>query len=719
LRETLPDRDDFLRLLDWNVEEPPFFAESAHVAGGNLALWAEAQGGVGAIPLDRRLDLLARVADAVAAAHSVGVLHKDLKPGNVLVLDTPQGARIRLADFGSGGVVDPELLAAHGITRMGFTQAVPAGQDTSGTPVYLAPEVLAGQPFTVQSDVYALGVMLYQLIAGDLRKTLAPGWEKDVADELLREDIALAAAGNPADRLGDAAALAQRLRDLERRCQERADEALRRAQTARTQQLREQVRRLRTVAATLVIATGVAAAAGAYAFHARNEARRAAATTAAVNEFLNEDLLASADPRRGPTRNLTVRAMLDRAAGTVDARFAGEPAAAGEIHATLGRAYQGIGEFVAARAALERAAALFDAVDGEFSARGFEVRQRLVNVLQNLGQRQQSCVLAQSLLEQARARLPDGDERVLTARLAHTRCRLLGDVTAYDGAIADLALLVEELEVRGLHTHDAYAAAVQSQAMALFDSERYAAAATSHRKVVAGAERAYGPGHVVTIRGRAMLAGALMYAGELAEADAELGRAWADLRQWSGEDTGDGEYLRIWEGLLRLEQGRFDEAERLARQCLTSPLGQQRRGTFRTSGLFLLGEALLERDPVQGLAHLREAVEHAAAQNVSRRHYDTPARAIWAGALLRLGRIPEAEAVLRQVDEADVAALNRSSWRYALLRRAQGLLWLEQGRSEEGRAALKDSRDIYQSLYGPAHWRTRRAVEEHVRALRA
>ena len=217
LRETLSGRDDFLWLTDWNVDEPPFFVESEYVAAGNLAVWAEAQGGLAAVPLERRLELLAQVARAVAAAHAVGVLHKDLKPANVLIAERDGRPRIKLADFGSGVAVDPGAFAVHGITRMGFTQAVPVNGDTSGTPVYLAPEVLAGQPFTVKSDVYALGVMLYQLVVGDVRRALAPGWEKGIADELLREDIAAAAAGDPADRLGDAALLAERLGGLEQR----------------------------------------------------------------------------------------------------------------------------------------------------------------------------------------------------------------------------------------------------------------------------------------------------------------------------------------------------------------------------------------------------------------------------------------------------------------------------------------------------------------------
>ena len=83
--------------------------------------------------------------------------------------------------------------------------------------MYLAPEVLAGQSPSAAADVYALGVMLYQLMVGDFRKPLAPGWEAEIKDPLLREDIADAACGDPAKRLNSAADLVERLLTLDER----------------------------------------------------------------------------------------------------------------------------------------------------------------------------------------------------------------------------------------------------------------------------------------------------------------------------------------------------------------------------------------------------------------------------------------------------------------------------------------------------------------------
>jgi DNA-binding winged helix-turn-helix (wHTH) protein len=234
LKDELGDRDDIARVLDWNFDEPPYFLESEYTEGGSLADWAQSIGGIGNVALETRLELIAQVAEALAAAHSVGVLHKDVKPRNVLIGEDENGRpKARLTDFGVGVVKDRSVLLGRDFTVTGFTGATADDRSGSGTRLYAAPEVLEGRTPTTLADVYAVGVMLYQVVVGDLERALAPGWERDVADEVLRQDIAACVEGRPERRLSNPLALAERLRSLtQRRAESEAPRRRRRRKLA-------------------------------------------------------------------------------------------------------------------------------------------------------------------------------------------------------------------------------------------------------------------------------------------------------------------------------------------------------------------------------------------------------------------------------------------------------------------------------------------------------
>src|SRR5204863_2897920 len=111
IRGNVGDRDDIARLLGVQVDEAPFYLESEYSPAGNLAQWAEKRGGLATVPLNLRLELLGRIARAVAAAHSLGIIHKDIKPSNVLIAEHEGGVRPRLTDFGIGVLTTTTLLA--------------------------------------------------------------------------------------------------------------------------------------------------------------------------------------------------------------------------------------------------------------------------------------------------------------------------------------------------------------------------------------------------------------------------------------------------------------------------------------------------------------------------------------------------------------------------------------------------------------------------------
>jgi serine/threonine protein kinase/class 3 adenylate cyclase len=282
LKDTLGDREEIVRILDWSFDEAPYFLEEEYVGGGDLVEWAEQRGGIGAVPPAERLEIAAQVAEALAAAHSVGVLHKDVKPQNVLLTRDRDGrTRAKLTDFGIGQVLDQQALLARGITVLGLTELSAPDSSLSGSRLYMAPEVSEGKPATVQADVYSLGVLLYQMMAGDFHHALAPGWRRDVADPLLAEDIACFVDGAPERRPASAREVAGRLRRLEERRAEREAERRAReeseAQRLALEKAQRRRKQLGIVAAAAVVVLAVVSALAIQALRDRQRAERAQA----------------------------------------------------------------------------------------------------------------------------------------------------------------------------------------------------------------------------------------------------------------------------------------------------------------------------------------------------------------------------------------------------------------------------------------------------------
>ena len=309
LKERVGDHPNIVRLLEVYFDEPPFYVVMDHVEGQDLKVWCEEQGGVEKVPLAARLDIVAQIADALQAAHDAGVIHRDVKPGNILVsfVVPPSGGRafdtsgrkapaqrepaeagttsnqpapsqaqlpvqVKLTDFGIGQVISEEALK--GVTKAGFTETIVAESSSSqtGSQMYMAPELLAGKPASTRSDIYSLGVVVYQLLVGDLTRPLTTDWADHIADPLLRDDLKHCFAGSPQDRFAGAGQLAKNLRALPERQQ-----ALAKQQAELAARERAAYRRgiMRTTAVALFIVAIVTFLA-IFAFNQSRQARQAA-----------------------------------------------------------------------------------------------------------------------------------------------------------------------------------------------------------------------------------------------------------------------------------------------------------------------------------------------------------------------------------------------------------------------------------------------------------
>lgn len=624
MKEALGDRQDIARLYDVRLDEPPYFLEMEYSAGGDLMTWAESIGGITALPLEQRLDLVAQVADALSAAHSVGVLHKDIKPANVLIQEIkdvrPSSAlrvQARLTDFGIGQLLSRTGAGTAGITLAGFTEPVGVTEisSRSGTQLYMAPELLADRPSTIQSDIYSLGVLLYQMATGDLRRPLGQGWERDIEDDLLREDVAACVAGQPEHRLPAADALARRLRSREQRKTERAATERRASLEKRRGR---QLRWLTLSAAALLVIAGIAAIGYWQAEKARRRAvaaeteqakarqaesdqrrlaEQSAAKAEAVNDFL-QNMLASASPEMAQGRQVTVTDVLDQAGKEVeDGSLREQPEVEMAVRTTIGNTYRSRGQYEAAEKHLRAALAIAERLSPEPTLDLSKAVNNLAVLLQDQGKLEEAEPLLRRSLQIRRGLKEQNAEAIATAinnlavflqaqgKLAEAeplsrevlklqRERLGNENPTVATAMNNLAWTLQKLEkLDDAETMFREALAIRRKALGeehpdvadslnglgslLYFKSDYSSAEPLLRQALALRRKVLGLEHPAVATSLNNLAAVLEEKGEIAEAVKCYGEAIAIRRKLPGEHPSVVSSLRY---LARLHAGRSEYA---------------------------------------------------------------------------------------------------------------------------------------------------------------
>jgi len=559
----------------------PYFAMEL-VRGAPLHRYAAERG----LDIDARLELVARVAEAVRHAHQKGIVHRDLKPANVLVDESGQP---KVLDFGVARVTGADLETSTVLTRAG---------ELVGTLPYMSPEQVAGDParLDARSDVYALGAIAYELLSGQLPHAVAELSLPEAARRISEDEpttlgvlerrfkgdvetiVGKALEKDPDRRYGSVDELAADIRRY------LADEPIVARPPSAIYQLKKFTRRNRLlvggVALLFVVLLAGIVGVSIYAVRAetaredadeaafraeerRIEAERQAQRATSVNDFLNDDLLAAADPTGSSDPDLTVRAVLDRASEKIaEGRFRDQPLVRASVLETIGRSYLSLGRFEPAEESLVEAVTLYTAELGSAHPTTLIARVDLTNALHRQQRHREVEPLYVELREALTRTLGEEHPETLACisdlALVHDA---LGD---YDRAL-ELNLWVLECSNRDSDATDAATLmTLRNLGLVHVHREEYEDAQRVYLEVIAGCERLYGSEHLVTAEARAALAGVHLKEGRFEEAIELYLPTLVILEHVLGKHHPDYLVHAGNLGLCYSSLNRFDEAEPIA-----------------------------------------------------------------------------------------------------------------------------------------------------------
>lgn len=620
----------------------------------------------------RRLEVFAEICEAVHHAHAKGVIHRDLKPKNVMV--TPDGVP-KVLDFGVARVVDAADDGGSGITRSIHTGS---GQ-LLGTLEYMSPEQVSGDPMSMdaRSDVFALGVILFELLSGSTPHDLAglglPSAIRMIAESdaprlssrnpeigsELESVTAKALALDPDDRYDSAAAMASDVRRYLR------DEPVLAAPASTIYQLRKFARRNRTLVAgaglaavALLLSTVVSTA-----FAVRESAaRRVAAAererteeqqevTREVLGFLNGELLSAMAPFEfGP--DATVRQVIDRAAERLEeGRFKDRPRVRAAVLGSLGSAYANAGELAAGEHLTRESLRLLESTLGSDDRRVIETASTLATILRHARRYDEAVVFDRRVYDHAVA--THGTAHPDTALAANELAQSLSKLGRHEQA--------ERLYLESLRYNerkegpDAFGTRiVTGNLIGLYaEMDRHREAIPLARALLESQRRTAGPDHLNTLWTMNNLASLLGSTGEYAEALPMLERVVAGRTEAWGRDNHNT--LSAMQNLGRLYRmaGRHDRAEAMLTETLERSSVLLGDADLRTlNALRDLARLRSEQGRTQEADRLFARLVETAAGAWPGQHIEVVrARLAFAEHLVALRRLDKAEPILIEAHE--------------------------------------------------------------------
>ena len=523
-----------------------------------------------------RLDLFRQVCDAVQYAHENAVIHRDLKPSNILV---KAGGAVRLLDFGIAKQLDTlDTPVDH--TRTGLRLM---------TPAYAAPEQVLGGPIGVYTDVYALGVILYELLSGrspfDLSNRSAGEIEQIIVSQeperpsmAAPETVQLALADKTSWADLDVLCLTAMHKDPQRRY--RTVEALIRdihhylhgePLEARPDSLRYRAgkfvrrsrRSLAVTAAVLTVILGLVVFFTARLAMARNVALAEAARTQRIQHFVL-NLFEGGDEAAGPADSLRVVTLLDR--GVAEARSLDrEPEVQAELYQTLGGIYRKLGK-------LDRADALFEAaLDRRRALFGPEHRE----VAESL--------VALGSLRVDQARLSDAEQLVrqglaMSRRIFPTKHPAVARATAALGIVLEhrgdydqaITLLDEAIRAQSLpgSSQSDLATSLSELANTQFYAGRYAISDSLNRRVLEMHRQIHGSHHPSVADDLSTLAPSNSTWAIIRKPRSSRARRWTSINRWYGNNHPETAASLTFLSQALIREDRYDEADGLLRRAL-------------------------------------------------------------------------------------------------------------------------------------------------------